>query len=116
MLNQIVRQQVHHRFKGVLLPILYMQVEAFSVVVFLIASGTYAKILHQLSDDIEVTAGVGRADLAGRKILYIEPLVGARYEINENFSLSFEIGNAKDSKVANTVDVAERRLGIRYNF
>ena len=77
---------------------------------------TYAKILHQLSDDIEVTAGVGRADLAGSKILYIEPLVGARYEINDNFSLSFEIGNAKDSKVATSVDVAERRFGIRYNF
>ena len=77
---------------------------------------TYAKILHQLSDDIEVTAGVGRADLAGSKILYIEPLVGARYKINDNFSLSFEIGNAKDSKVATSVDVAERRFGIRYNF
>ena len=77
---------------------------------------TYAKILHQLSDDIEVTAGVGRADLVGSKILFIEPLVGARYEINDNFSLSFEIGNAKDSKVANSVDVEERRFGIRYNF
>ena len=77
---------------------------------------TYAKILHQLSDDIEVTAGVGRADLAGSKILFIEPLLGARYEINDNFSLSFEIGNAKDSKVATSVDVSDRRLGIRYNF
>tara|TARA_B100000959_G_scaffold12294_1_gene12196 strand:+ start:197 stop:799 length:603 start_codon:yes stop_codon:yes gene_type:complete len=77
---------------------------------------TYVKILHQLSDDIEVTAGVGRADLAGRKILFIEPLVGARYKINDNFSLSFEIGNAKDSKVATSVDVEERRFGIRYNF
>jgi hypothetical protein len=77
---------------------------------------TYAKILHQLSEAIEITAGVGRADLAGSKILYIEPLVGARYKINDNFSLSFEIGNAKDSKVATSVDAAERRLGIRYNF
>jgi hypothetical protein len=76
----------------------------------------YAKILHQLSDDIEVTAGVGRADLAGSKILFIEPLVGARYKVNEDFSLSFEIGKAKDSKVATTVDVEERRFGIRYNF
>tara|TARA_B100000795_G_scaffold147873_1_gene110786 strand:+ start:153 stop:752 length:600 start_codon:yes stop_codon:yes gene_type:complete len=77
---------------------------------------TYAKILHQFSETIEVTAGLGRADLAGSKILFIEPLVGARYKINENFSLSFEIGNAKDSKVASSVDVSERRFGIRYNF
>jgi len=77
---------------------------------------TYAKILHQFSETIEVTAGLGRADLAGAKMLYIEPLVGARYEINDNFSLSFEIGRAKDSKVATSVDVEERRFGIRYNF
>ena len=78
---------------------------------------TYVKILHQLSDDIEVTAGIGRADKAGgQPFLYIEPLVGARYEINDNFSLSFEIGRAKDSKVARSVDVEERRFGIRYNF
>jgi len=77
---------------------------------------TYAKILHQLSDDIELTAGLGRADLAGRKILFIEPFLGVRYKINENFSLSFETGKAKDSKVATSVDVEERRFGIRYNF
>jgi hypothetical protein len=77
---------------------------------------TYAKILHQFSETIEVTAGLGRADKAGSKMLFIEPFLGTRYKINDNFSLSFEIGRAKDSKVATSVDVEERRFGIRYNF
>ena len=75
-----------------------------------------ANILHQFSDDIELSAGLIRNNKAGGVIVYKGYNVGAKYRINSNLSLRFKIQGLKDSKSPNSVDVDAKELGIRYYF
>ena len=75
-----------------------------------------SKIIHQLSDDIELTFGLMRNDMAGSKILYQGYSAGAKYKINDNFSLRFRIHNLKDSKIASTADLSTTEMGLSYSF
>ena len=75
-----------------------------------------SKINHQLSDDIELTAGLLSNNVAGSKILYQGFSAGAKYNINDNFALKFRMHNLKDSKEANTADLATTEMGLSYSF
>ena len=39
-----------------------------------------------------------------------------KYKINDDFSIRYEIQNIKDSKVANSADIATNELGISFSF
>ena len=75
-----------------------------------------SKINHQLSDDIELTAGLLSNNVAGSKILYQGFSAGAKYNINDNFALKFRMHNLKDSGVANTANLATTEMGLSYSF
>ena len=75
-----------------------------------------AKILHQFSDDIEMSVGLIRDDEATLNLLYKGYSVGAKYRINNNLSLRFEMGGLKDSKSTISADKDFSKIGIRYNF
>ena len=75
-----------------------------------------AKINHQFSEDLELMAGLIRNDHTSSLILYNGYSASAKYKINENFSIRYEMQSIKDSKVANTADIATNELGISYSF
>ena len=75
-----------------------------------------SKINHQLSDDIELTAGLLSNNVAGSKILYQGFSAGAKYNINDNFALKFRMHNLKDSKLTNTADLSSTEMGLSYSF
>ena len=75
-----------------------------------------AKINHQLSDDVELTAGLMSNNVAGSKILYQGFSAGAKYNINDNFALKFRMHNLKDSKLTNTADLSTTEMGLSYSF
>jgi len=75
-----------------------------------------AKILYQFSDDIEMSVGLIRDDEATLDLLYKGYSVGAKYRINNNLSLRFEMGSLKDSKSTISADEDFSEIGIRYNF
>ena len=75
-----------------------------------------SKINHQFSDDLQLMAGLIRNDHTSSLILYNGYSASAKYKINENFSIRYEMQSIKDSKVANTADIATNELGISYSF
>ena len=75
-----------------------------------------AKINHQFSEDLELMAGLIRNDHTSSLILYNGYSASAKYKINENFSIRYEMQSIKDSKVANTADIATNELGVSYSF
>ncbi len=58
-----------------------------------------SKINHQLSDDIELMAGLIRNDHTGKTNLYSGYSASAKYKVNDNFSIKYEMQSIKDSKV-----------------
>ena len=75
-----------------------------------------SKIKHQLSDDIELMAGLIRNDHTSSLILYYGYSASAKYKVNDNFSINFEMQSIKDSKVVNTADIVTNELGVSYSF
>ena len=75
-----------------------------------------SKINHQLSDDIELMAGLIRNDHTSSLILYYGYSASAKYEVNDKFSINFEMQSIKDSKVVNTADIVTNELGVSYSF
>ena len=75
-----------------------------------------SKINHQFSDDIELMAGLIRNDHAGEANLYIGYSASAKYRVNDDFSIKYEIQSIKDSKVVNSGDIVTTELGLSYSF
>ena len=75
-----------------------------------------SKINHQLSDDIELMAGLIRNDHTGKTNLYSGYSASAKYKVNDNFSIKYEMQSIKDSKVVNSADIVTNELGVSYSF
>ena len=75
-----------------------------------------SKINHQFSDDLQLMAGLIRNDHTGDTNLYSGYSASAKYKINDDFSIKYEIQNIKDSKVANSADIVTNELGVSYSF
>ena len=75
-----------------------------------------SKINHQFSDDLQLMAGLIRNDHTGDTNLYSGYSASAKYKINDDFSIKYEIQSIKDSKVANSADIVTNELGISYSF
>ena len=75
-----------------------------------------AKINHQFSDDLQLMAGLIRNDHTGDTNLYSGYSASAKYKINDDFSIKYEMQSIKDSKVANSADIVTNELGISYSF
>ena len=75
-----------------------------------------SKINHQFSDDLQLMAGLIRNDHTGDTNLYSGYSASAKYKINDDFSIRYEIQNIKDSKIANSADIATNELGISFSF
>ena len=73
------------------------------------------EIRHQFTDDIELNTGLIWQNFAGRPVTYKGLSAGAIYRINNDLSLNYKIGRAKDS-ASNTLDWEHREFGIRYHF
>ena len=75
-----------------------------------------SKINHQLSDDIELMAGLIRNNHTGKTNLYSGYSASAKYKVNDNFSIKYEMQSIKDSKVVNSADIVTNELGVSYSF
>ena len=75
-----------------------------------------SKINHQFSDDLELMAGLIRNDHTGDTNLYSGYSASAKYKVNDNFSIKYEMQSIKDSKVVNSADIVTNELGISYSF
>ena len=75
-----------------------------------------SKINHQFSDDLELMAGLIRNDHTGDTNLYSGYSASAKYKVNDNFSIKYEMQSIKDSKVVNSADIVTNELGVSYSF